>query len=136
MPYSDLFVGILIIILLAIAAYHVLSSADQPTRQLQRDESGKLVAIGEHQRVQGQWSGRGSQTSASLELAAGSYRIDYQFDAPTRLALIDANGDDTLFIKSGAGTEGLEIGAAGRYRFLIEPNHESAEWKIVYRQIV
>ncbi|MEO8394017.1 MAG: hypothetical protein ABI700_13590, partial [Chloroflexota bacterium] len=74
-------------------------------------------------------------TSAPLQLAAGSYRIDYQFDALTRLALLDATSEETLFIKRGAGTEPLEILEAGRYRLLIEPTDEGATWSIAYRQL-
>ena len=136
MPYADLFVGLLIIVLLIVVAYRVLSSSGEtPDRALYHDDSGKLIALGERERAEGQLSGCGSQTSAALELTAGAYRIDYQFDALTRLALIDANGDETLLIKSGTGTEGFEISEAGRYRLLVEPNDENASWRILYHQI-
>ncbi len=136
MSYADLLIGLLIIVLLSVAAYSILSkSGDQPDRQLWRDKNGELIAIGGHERSSGQLSGRGSHTSAPLQLAAGRYRIDYQFDAPTRVALIDANGDETLFIKSGTGAEGFEIEATARYRLLIEPNDEDAQWRLEYRQM-
>ncbi|HVU11908.1 MAG TPA: hypothetical protein VHD90_11545 [Phototrophicaceae bacterium] len=136
MSYADLLIGLLMIALVSVAAYSLLAhSGDQPDRQLWRDKKGELIAIGDHQRSSGQVSGRGAQTSAPLQLAAGHYRIDYQFDAPTRVALIDANGDETLFIKSGNGAEGFEIAETARYRLLIEPNDDNAEWRIAYRQL-
>ena len=133
MSYADLFLGLLIIALLIVAAVRIL--APPPARELQRDDQGRLVAIGERARSAGQISGRGSQTSAPLTLAAGAYRLDYDFAALTRLALIDAGGDETLLIASGAGTQGFEVAQAGRYRLLVEPNDESAAWRIDYRQI-
>ena len=133
MSYAALFVGILIIVLVVIAAYHALST-NTPQRTLLRDEQGKLVAVGERERAAGHLSGRGSQTSDTLQLTRGAYRIDYQFDALTRLALLDLldGSDDTLLIKSGAGTEGFTLESDGRYRFLIEPTDESASWQIIY----
>ncbi len=135
MPYADLFVGILLIVLLVIAAVRILSPKTDPTRALFRDKKGELVAIGGRKPSAGQISGRGAQTSAPLQLAAGTYRIDYQFDALTRLGLIDTEGDETVLIKSGAGTESLTIAVTGRYHLRIEPNDEGAAWWVAYRQL-
>jgi hypothetical protein len=139
MLYADLFVGILIIVLLILVAVRVLSASNpaQTGRSVRRDEQGKVIVIGERQGTSpGEFSGRGTQTSPPLQLAPGTYRIDYQFDALTRLALLDATGEDTLFIKSGAGTEALTIEAVGRYRLLVEPTDENAAWSIHYRPIM
>jgi hypothetical protein len=136
MRYEDMFIGILIITLLIIAAVRILSPKNPaPTRELFHDSEGKLVAIGDHSPSVGHLSGQGSLTSAPLQLAAGSYRIDYQFDALTRLALLDSTGEETVFIRRGAGTEPLEILEAGRYRLLIEPTDEGATWQVSYRQM-
>ena len=136
MRYEDLFVGIIMITLLIVAAVRILSPKNPAShRELLHDSEGKLVAIGSRSLSNGQLSGQGSLTSAPLELAAGSYRIDYQFDALTRLALLDTTGEETLFIKRGAGTEPLEILVAGRYRLLIEPTDEGATWQVSYRQM-
>jgi hypothetical protein len=135
MSYESLLIGILVIILLVIAAYHLLS-ASAPNRKLWRDEGGKLVAIGERQPTEPSvWSGSGVQTTDALQLAAGAYRIDYQFDAPTRLAIIDETSEETLLIKSGVGIAEFEIASAGRYRLLIEPADERAAWSLAYRQV-
>jgi hypothetical protein len=134
MSYTSLLIGILVIILLVIAAYHFLS-ADASGRKLWRDEQGEVVAIGEREPSSGQISGRGTQTSAPLQLAAGSYRIDYQFDALTRLALIGAGDEETLLIKSGSGSDSFTLVAAGRYRLQVEPADEGAAWWVTYRQI-
>jgi hypothetical protein len=140
MSYADLFVGILIIVLLVIVAVRVLSprTAAQVGRTIWRDERGSVVAIGERQGTPpGQWSGRGTQTSPPMQLAPGSYRIDYQFAALTRLALLDATGfEDTLFIKRDTGTEMLTLAEAGRYRLVIEPTDEGAAWSIAYRPVM
>lgn len=135
MPYTDLFAGILIILLLVIAAYHILAGGSPADRKLLRDDSGKLIAVGERERSAGRLTGRGSDESPALSLNAGRYRIHYEFDGLTRLALIAASGDDTLIITSGTGETEFEIGAAGRYRLLIEPGDETAAWTIHYRQI-
>ena len=136
MRYEDLFIGILIIILLVVAAVRILSPKHSGNEREQlHDSHGKLVALGDRQRPEGELHGRGSLTSAPLELAAGSYRIDYQFEALTRLALLDSVSEETLFIKRDAGTEPLEIPETGRYRLLVEPADESAAWTIHYRQI-
>ncbi len=132
--YADLLIGILIIVLLVIAAYHAVRE-DTSKRVLQRNDQGRLIAIGERERAAGDLSGRGTQTSAPLQLAAGAYRIDYQFEALTRLALIDRTSEETLLIKSGAGTEGFEVSETGRYRLRVEPTDEGAAWRVQYRQI-
>jgi hypothetical protein len=138
MSYADLFVGILIIVLLILAATRVLSPKAEPGgRALRRDERGNLIAIGERQgTAPGQWSGRGTQTSPPLQLAPGTYRIDYQFETLTRAALLDATGEDTLFIKRGTGMETLTIAEAGRYRLLVEPTDEGAAWNIAYHPVM
>src|SRR4051812_45711369 len=136
MRYEDLFIGVLIIILLIVAAVRVLSPKNAGSgRELLHDSEGKLVAIGDRSLSSGQLSGRGTKLSDSLQLAAGTYRIDYQFDALTRLALVDANGDETLFIRRDSGTERFQILETGRYRLLIEPNDDGAAWALAYRQI-
>jgi len=119
MRYEDLFVGLLIIALLIVAAIRILSPKPAPHST----------------QPEGTLSGRGSLTSAPLELSPGFYRIDYQFEALTRLALLDSTGDNTLFITSGTGTQGFQITAAGRYRLRVEPADENASWSITYRQI-
>jgi hypothetical protein len=134
MRYEDLFIGILLIILLIVAAYRILSPKPAP-RDLLRDQDGKLISIGDRTQPQGKLTGHGSLTSAPLELTAGSYRIDYQFEALTRLALLDSVSEETLFIKRDAGTESLEIPVSGCYRLLVEPADESAAWSITYRQL-
>lgn len=136
MRYEDLFVGILIITLLIVAAVRILSPKNSATsRDLLHDAEGKLVAIGDRSPATGALNGQGSLSSAPLQLAAGSYRIDYQFDALTRLSLLDATREETLFIKRGTGTEPLEILEAGRYRLRIEPSDEGAAWQLTYRQM-
>ncbi|MEO8397547.1 MAG: hypothetical protein ABI700_31405, partial [Chloroflexota bacterium] len=78
MRYEDLFIGILIITLLIVAAVRILSPKNSASRrELFHDSQGKLVAIGDRSPSKGQLSGQGSLTSAPLQLAAGSYRIDY-----------------------------------------------------------
>ena len=134
MAYADLLVGLLIIVLLAIAAYHALAGSPA-NRTLIRDEQGHLTAVGEREHSAGRLSGQGKGESPPLHLNAGRYHIRYEFKSLTRLALIDANSDDTLIITSGVGETAFEIGAAGSYYFLIEPSDESAAWTIHYRQI-
>ena len=135
MRYEDLFVGILIIVLLGVVAYRVLSPKPAPTRDLHYAEDGSLAAIGARTGPHGKLSGVGPLTSAPLELRAGSYRIDYQFDALTRLALLDATSEETLFISRESGSEPLEIVVSGRYRLRIEPVDENAAWSLSYRQL-
>lgn len=138
MSYADLLIGILVITLLAIAAYHILSPQApgrkfEPGRKLWRDAQGNVVAIGERlPTAPGVLHGRGTETSAPLQLAAGTYRIDYQFEGLTRLALLGAGEDETLLITSGAGSTSVEITAAGRYQLRIEPNDEGVSWRIAY----
>ena len=135
MSYESLLIWVLVIVVLAVFAYGILSSSS-PGRKLWRDEKGKLVAIGERQSTEpGRLSGHGSEMSGRLQLEAGTYRIDYQFDALTRVALVDANGDETLFIKGGDGTEPMTIPASGSYRLLLEPADEDAAWTLTYRHI-
>jgi hypothetical protein len=130
-----LLVGLLLIIIIGVIAYR-LRAAGSSARKLWRDEKGNLVAIGDRQGVTpGRLSGRGNALSAPLQLDAGNYRIDYQFDALTRVALVDASGDETLFIRGGTGTEALAIAESGRYRFLFEPADESASWLLTYRPL-
>lgn len=134
MSYESLLIGILIIVLLVVAAYHALSPR-APGRRLWRDAQGNVVAIGEREKAADQLAGRGTETSAPLQLAAGRYRIDYQFEALTRLALLSAGEDETLLITSGTGSTGFEVTAAGRYQLRVEPDDERAAWQVVYRQI-
>lgn len=132
MSYADLLIGILIIVLLALAAYHALTPR-APGRRLWRNAHGEIIAIGERQPTPpGVLRGHGTETSAPLQLAAGSYRIDYRFDTLTRLALLGAGEDETLLITSGAGSTGFEVGMAGRYQFRVEPKDEGASWRIAY----
>lgn len=134
MSYESLLIGILVIVLLVIAAYHLLSSS-QPERKLWRDERGKLIAVGERAPGEsGEFHGRGTHTTEPLKLAAGRCRIDYQFDAPTRLALVSSGDEETLLIKSGVGSAEFEVAEAGRYRLLVEPAEAGAAWQINYRQ--
>ena len=126
--------GILIIAPLAIAAYHVLAGSSG-NRTLIRDEQGHLIAIGEREHSVGRLGGQGKGENPPLHLKAGRYRIRYEFDSLTRLALIDTSGDETLIITSAPAKPSSQIGAAGGYRFLIEPSDESAAWTIHYRQI-
>lgn len=138
MSSASLLIGILVIIVLAVFAYAILSSgaSASPGRKLWRGSDGELIAIGDRQSgAADRLVGRGSATSDALHFDAGAYRIDYQFEALTRVALIDANGDDTLFIKGGAGTEALNISETGRYRLLVEPADEGASWQIAYRPL-
>lgn len=130
MRYEDLFVGILIITLLVIAAARILLP--------HRDDQNETLSSGDARRVsEGQLSGRGIETSAPLKLAAGLYRIDYDFEALTRLALLDPRdgGDETLVIASGTGETSVEIERAGRYRLHVEPPDASAAWRIHYRSV-
>lgn len=132
MSYADLLIGILLITLLVIAAYHALAP-QAPGRKLWRDAQGEVIAIGERQpAAPGVLNGRGTETSAPLQLAAGSYRIDYQFETLTRLALLGAGEDETVVITSGTGSTEVEIAAAGRYQFRLEPNDEGASWRIAH----
>ncbi|MBI1257325.1 MAG: hypothetical protein GC204_07635 [Chloroflexi bacterium] len=133
MRYEDLFVGILIIVLLIVAAIRILSPKPAPTRDLHYAGDGSLAAIGAYTGSHGKLSGVGSLTSAPLHLRAGSYRIDYQFDAPTRLALLDDASETTLYITSGIGTAGYTLTVGGRYRLLVEPADENAAWSLEYR---
>ena len=91
-------------------------------------------------RVQATWRARldehlGTFAVEPLQLAAGHYRIDYQFESLTRLALLNAGEDETLLITSGTGSTGFEVAAAGRYQLRVEPNDDRAAWQVVYRQI-
>ncbi len=113
MAYADLFVGILIIVLLAIAAYHALAGSPA-NRTLIRDEQGHLIAVGEREHSAGRLGGQGKGESPPLHLNAGRYRIRYEFESLTRLALIDASGDDTLIITSGVGETGFRDWRGGR----------------------
>ncbi|MCC6803666.1 MAG: hypothetical protein IT319_12355 [Anaerolineae bacterium] len=129
MSYADLLIGILIIVLLALAAYHALTP-HAPGRRLWRSAHGDVIAIGERQRNAGVLQGSGTSTSDPRQLAVGSYRIDYQFDTLTRLALLGAGDDETLVITSGAGSTSVEIIVSGRYQFRVEPKDEKASWRI------
>ncbi len=135
MRYEDLFVGILIIVLLAIAAARILAPKREDGRGLLRDQAGALIAMGDQRQTEGTLSGRGAQTSASLQLAAGLYRIAYDFKTLTRLALIDPldGSDETLIITSGTGETSVEIAQAGRYHLRVEPNGRAAAWSVHYR---
>lgn len=136
MSYADLFVAILIIVLLIIASIHALKpKQEQDNRAIRRNADGSVIAIGERQGAAGQWSGHGTQTSAPLQLPPGTYRIDYQFETLTRVALLNTTGEETLFIKRDTGTETLTVAETGRYRLLVEPTDEGAAWDIAYRPI-
>lgn len=135
MPFEALVVALLVLLVVGYFAYRFRASGAL-TRKLWRDEQGSLVAIGERRGAAGgSLSGSGTILSDPLQLAAGNYRIDYQFATATRVALVDANGDETLFIKSGTGAEPLTIAASGRYRFLVEPADETAAWQLAYRPL-
>jgi len=86
------------------------------------DQPGKLI-------------GRGTYTSASFELRAGLYRIDYQFDSHTRVALLDSVSEETLFIKSGEGEALFEVVQADRYRLRVKPSEENVAWRLAYRPV-
>ncbi|MBI1257324.1 MAG: hypothetical protein GC204_07630 [Chloroflexi bacterium] len=134
MSYNDLFV-VLFTFALLITVVRVLWPKHD-TGDLLYDETGNLGAIGAHAQSEGKLSGLGSFTSAPLELAEGSYRIDYEFNTLTRLVLLDAKGDEkNLFIKRNVGTKPLEIPETGRYCFLVKPVDEEAWWRIVYHQL-
>lgn len=109
---------------------------DSSNRTLLHDTQGKLIGIGGRKRTApGQLSGQGTKTSAPLQLSAGSYRIDYQFQVNTRLALVDETGDDeTLVLGLGAGTKRLTIPESGQYRLLVEPSSERGRWTVTYQQ--
>jgi hypothetical protein len=143
-PAELLIAALLLGLLIAVFLVYRARSAS-PGRTLWRDERGTLVAIGERGTLvaigergipEASFSGQGNFLSKPLQLPAASYRIDYQFAASTRLALVDANGDETLFIKSGAGTESFTITSPERYRFLLEPAAETAAWQFSCRAIV
>ncbi len=129
--------SLLISVLLALVLAGLLywrRSAGAPGRRLWRSRDGSVIAIGERQdAAPGRWSGSGSDMSKPLQLTPGQYRMDYQFAALTRVALIDASGDETLFIKGGAGTEAFRIPQFGSYRLLVEPAEETATWTLEYR---
>ncbi|MCC6803427.1 MAG: hypothetical protein IT319_11115 [Anaerolineae bacterium] len=129
-------VALLVVLLVMVGIGLALRQREMPGRKIWRDASGAVVAIGERQRgASGVLSGQGSSLSAPLQLAAGALRIDYQFEGLTRLALVDASGEETLFIKAGQGSESVEIGGAGAYRLLVEPGQETWTWEIAYRPI-
>lgn len=134
MPAELLVAALLGLLVAAFIIYRARSAS--PGRTLWRDEQGALVAIGERGIPEASFSGQGNFLSKPLQLLPASYRIDYQFSASTRVALVDANGDDTLFIKSGTGTESFTISEAGRYRFLLEPAADTAAWQFSCRAIV
>lgn len=112
-------------------------SSDPGQRTLLRDDQGRLRAIGgREETLPGQLNGQGRRTSVPLRLSAGSYRIDYQFQVNTRLALVDETGDEeTLVMGLGAGTKRLTIPETGAYRLLFEPISEDGTWSVVYQRI-
>ncbi len=118
------------------AVFHAGGTA-APNRTLLHDDQGKLVAIGGREPTPAsQLNGQGRRMSVPLQLGAGSYRIDYQFEVNTRLALVDETGDEeTLVLGMGAGTKRLTIPEAGQYRLLFEPNTEKGTWSVIYQRI-
>lgn len=133
---AELLVAALLGLLVAAFLIYRARSSSAPGRRLWRDEQGTLVAIGERSTFQESFSGQGNFLSKPLQLPAATYRIDYQFAASTRVALVDANGDETLFIKSGTGTESFTITVPGRYRFLLELAADTAAWQFSCRAII
>lgn len=112
------------------------TGSDSSGRTLLRDADGKLVAIGGHQRTEpGQLSGQGMKMSTPLRLTKGSYRIEYQFQVHTRLAIVDDNGEETLTMGVGAGTIRMGIPETGTYRLLIEPMVADGTWTVIYRPV-
>jgi len=128
--------GAVIVILVVAALAYAFLPGRSPARRLWRDARGDVVAIGERQTAEpGRFNGRGSQLTESVQLGVGEYRLDYHFEVITQLALVDASGDETLFIKSGAGSEPLSIFTGGAYRFLVEPASETAAWSLECRPL-
>lgn|GEM_PF-6755578 len=122
---------------LAIGVLFVLSfraRLQPPRRELYHNPKGQLAAIGGVRLNEGRLAGHGNTLSEPLQLRHGYYRIDFQFDALTRVALVDADGDTTLFIRGGVGTEELDIipNPSGNCRLLVEPAEENAAWKLTY----
>ena len=77
---------VIVAIGLALRSYGVRQWRTAPGRQIWRNASGAVVAIGERQRgASGVLSGQGSSLSAPLQLTAGALRIDYQFEGLTRI---------------------------------------------------
>jgi|GEM_PF-2576494 len=102
-------------------------------QQYQFDEDG-VQAVGERAHNQPlQFQGQGAQTTRPVMLAAGDYKIRYQFpdDALVKIELFSAdNGEgELILLKSGSGEVGFTIAADGRYLFDIEPQ-EGAAWKL------
>lgn len=126
-------------LIIALVVVYLIGRAEMSgrlRRPVIRDSEGNIVGVGEQPGgTQGQLSGRGNTLSKPLKLTDGLYRIDYQFDALTRVALVDASGDETLFIKRGEGMEMLTIAQTARYRFLVEPADEAAAWQLAYRPL-
>lgn len=130
-----LLAGILVMIVVAVLGY-ALRSPQAPFRRIWRNDHGEVVAIGERKTAEpGRFNGRGSQLTDSVQLGAGNYRLDYQFEETTRVALVDGNGDETLFLKHGSGSEPLNISSSGAYRFLVEPASETAAWSLECRSM-
>jgi hypothetical protein len=75
---------------------------------------------------------RGNQITTAIELQPGTYKLQYQFPTGVlvKVDLISLGGGDseTLFIKSGSGSQALRIETGGRYSFQIKPVQEQAEW--------
>jgi hypothetical protein len=112
------------------------SGDDSSGRTLLHDAEGKLVAIGGHQRTEpGQLSGAGVKMSAPLRLTRGAYRIEYQFQVHTRLAIVDDEGEETLTMGVGAGTIRMGIPQTGTYRLLMEPIDKVGTWTVIYRPV-
>jgi hypothetical protein len=127
--------GAFVVVVVAILGY-ALRSSQSPSRRVWRDDHGEVVAIGERKSTEpGRFNGRGSQLTDSVQLGTGEYRLDYWFEDMTRVALVDASGDETLFIKNEAGSELLSISTGGAYRFLVEPASETAAWSLECRPL-
>lgn len=126
--------GVVVVVVLVAIFGYALRSPQAPFRRIWRDKHGDVIAIGERKTAEpGRFNGRGSQLTDSIQLGTGEYRLDYQFEDITRVALVDRSGDETLFLKNGSGSEPLSISSGGAYRFLIEPASEAAAWSLECR---
>jgi hypothetical protein len=80
------------------------------------------------------FQGVGAQTTRTVKLEAGDYRVRYLFpdNVLVKVELLGADDGDgeVIVLKSGSGEAAFSIGAAGRYLLDVDPQDEEAEWTL------
>ncbi|MFO7323604.1 MAG: hypothetical protein DIU68_017885 [Chloroflexota bacterium] len=102
------------------------------TRQIQRDATGSVTAIGGRERPEERFRGAGPESTRPIRLTRGTYWLQYRFAAGvlTSVTLVRlADGHDlVLMIKSGDGQMSIDIDETGDYLFRVEPADGRAAW--------